>query len=194
VECEETEAALNIELQEIRGRAGLEGMRKRIFDDAERNTLKREEYTKKQQSAQVELLRREGEQARLAEFQEKARATADTLDDLDAEQRRQLLLDLHAVVYVARLDNDHQPRLELAFHLTAEAAAHVRGEQWQAKGLQTRRGEYITFVEQGWPPRSHRLDSDRTTVIDLSLASDDDDDTPPDDHLSGGSKLPSSIS
>jgi DNA invertase Pin-like site-specific DNA recombinase len=151
-ECDAQESALHGELAEMRGRSGLEGLRNRVYSDVERNSAKREEYAKKQESARLEIVRREQEQERLAAFQEKARKQADTLDDLTAQERRQILQDLHTSVFISRPDDTERPRLELAFFLTAETAAQVRGEGWKPGSVSTRRGEYITFVEQGWPP------------------------------------------
>jgi hypothetical protein len=151
--CDAKEAALHAEFAEMRGRPGLDSFRKRILDDAEQNANGRQEYVKKQDAARAEQVRRLKEQERLAEFQAKAQAAAPTLDDLDAEQRRQILLDLHVFVRIARRDDTRRPRLEVVFNLTSEAAAHLHeGELWATWNMQTPQGTYVTFVEEDWPP------------------------------------------
>ncbi|MGO8949898.1 MAG: hypothetical protein ACLQUY_20030 [Ktedonobacterales bacterium] len=100
----------------------------------------------------------------------------ETLDDLSAEQRRQILLDLHPLVYISRPDSD-RPRVELVFSLTAEAAAHTRESSlWHTSNLSTRHGTYVTFVQQGWPPTPP--DGTLSTVIDLGEDDSDDSEHP----------------
>jgi site-specific DNA recombinase len=151
--CDAREATLYADLDAMRGKPGLERFRDRVLEDVQQNDQGRQGYVKKRDAALAKLKRREEEHGRLQAFQAKAQALSDTLDDLDTEQRRQLLLDLHVTVRVARRDDTRHPRVEVIFCLTTEAAAHLHeGEAWATWNLETPQGTYTTFVEESWPP------------------------------------------
>ncbi len=152
-ECDANINGWNAEIAALGGDPLLASTRAHLVDLIKNKVLGRQEYVRKQDAARAEQVRQLEEHERLAEFQAKAQAAAPTLDDLDAEQRRRILLDLHVMVTVARRDDTRRPRLEVIFCLTSEAAAHAHGgEVWATWSTQTPQGMYVTFVEESWPP------------------------------------------
>jgi hypothetical protein len=165
--CDADENGWNVELAALGGDPLLANSRTYLIGLIKQNALGRQGYAEKRQDAQTEQLRRLHEQERLKEFEAKARAQAPTLDDLDAEQRRQLLLDLHAEVHIARPDNDREPRLTLLFSLTSEAAQRS-SEVWATWTTHTAKGDYVTYIEQSGQSPAAVQHRDGKLILDFS--------------------------
>jgi hypothetical protein len=111
-------------------------------------------------------------------FAQWAAEHADSLDDLNAEQRRDILQHVHPTVLVARKGSG-RPRMSLIFSVTEQAAARLDPHtlytrvQWQDAS-----GDFFTVYVDEYPEGSSgalRGDLDLTNV-EAALIWDEDDD------------------
>jgi hypothetical protein len=125
-------------------------------------------------------LRNRSRSERVQGFAQWAAEHADSLDDLTAEQRREILQHVHPTVFVARKGSE-RPRLSLIFSVTEQAAARLDPQtlytsvQWQdASG-----DFYMVYVDEYTGGNSDALHGPTLdlTRVDAAPMRDEDDDT-----------------
>ncbi len=155
-----------------------QGIRERLKAEAEANAAKRAQWTAKREEAVADKERDSQREQRLQQFIAKAAAQAPTLDDLTPDQRRVILLDMHAEAYIGRPDDPNHRRIFVLFSLTAEAAAHAftPGGQpdYQTTWYDAHGNSYSVFATEGWPPTERLYDANGEEYVDFSTMPDAD--------------------
>jgi hypothetical protein len=139
------------------GDASFASLRLQAQERMARNDAQRHGYTAQRASAQTEKERRANRARRLNTFIARAAEQAGTLDDLDAEQRRHIVLDLHPQVKVGHKDRrDGWDRVAVLFELSGNDAAHAApGALWSFRLWEDAEGQHYTvYAAPTWdaPP------------------------------------------
>jgi DNA invertase Pin-like site-specific DNA recombinase len=168
------------ELTRLAGKTGLEQIRVHLEQDAIHNAELRDGYQARLADAERQLEEQATRSERVQGFAQWAAEHADSLDDLTAEQRREILQHVHPTVFVARKGSE-RPRLSLIFSVTEQAAARLdpqtlyKSEQWRDAS-----GDFYTVYVDEYTDGNN--DALRGNTLDLTLVeaapmSVEDDDT-----------------
>jgi hypothetical protein len=157
------------------GAAAYEPLRLAAKETLEKNADLLRSHDAKREALLAELEARNGREARILQFAERARATAGKLDTVDAAERREILLDMHTTVSIrAKGERD---RVQVHFALNAEAAAIAPSTSDLAFYAELygrdKAGNMWSVVTEEDP--ANKDDSVGDMVVDLSKFSDDDD-------------------
>jgi hypothetical protein len=166
-EVEDSDRSITSELIRLAGKPGLEQIRAHLEQDAVNNAALRDGYQARLAEAERQLEEQATRTERVQGFAQWAAEHADSLDDLTAEQRREILEHVHPTVFVARKGSD-RPRMSLIFSVTEQAAARLdphtlyTSVQWQDAS-----GDFFTVYVDEYADRSNdalRGDLDLTSV------------------------------
>jgi hypothetical protein len=173
------DADITSELLRLAGKPGLAQIRANLELQAAQHAELREGYQQRLAEAEAERQRLAARAERVTAFAVWATEQAETVTDLTATERREILVrTLHPTVFVGRVGSD-LPRIAIFFSVTPEAAAQIDSGtlyatmQWHgATG-----GVYTVFVDEWSGERNagagDELDLSNVEAQDLEMFQQD---------------------
>jgi DNA invertase Pin-like site-specific DNA recombinase len=124
-ECDNEDRQIATALKRLGEDADSARVAANLKDDAKKNATVRENWLAKRADAVAEKERRAEREQRLTSFIARAETQSDNLDDLTADQRRSILLDLGVRVHIADHRDPNKPRGAVMFYLTERHAQNT---------------------------------------------------------------------